>query len=191
MSEDNFEIGLLLGRRQAFGVVAGRCTAAKVEQMRDIRDRKLYLGRASGWEEFCVKDLHISKGTANRMIRCLEEFGPTYFVLSELTEISPTTYRTIAPSIEEDKLRWNGEVIALIPENAGKVTAAVQEMRKTVTVKPVAAPPGEDSIQVLEEKCSEIAARLERAIPRLRQSPYMRAVVLSLRDRLNRMEMTI
>ena len=127
---DNFDIGRLLGRREAFSVVAGRCTAAEAAQMREIREKKLYLGRADDWSEFCVQDLHMSKDSANRMIRNLEEFGPNYFVLAQITQVSPTTYRAIAPSIHDEALHHDGEAIALIPENAEKVAAAVAEMRR-------------------------------------------------------------
>jgi hypothetical protein len=102
----------------------------------------------------------------------------------------PANYRAIAPSIQDDKLHYNGEAIALIPENAEKVTAAVTELRKAANA--VDPPPAEDLIHVLERACSEVAAQLERAIPQLRdRSAYMRAVVCSLRDRLIRMEQTI
>jgi hypothetical protein len=49
----------------------------------------LYLGRAADWAEFCVQDLHMSKDSANRMIRNLEEFGSTYFILAQITQVSP------------------------------------------------------------------------------------------------------
>jgi hypothetical protein len=194
--DDNFDLGRRLGRREAMSAVAGRCAAAEVAEMRDIRDKKLYLGKAADWPEFCLKHLHMSKANANRLIQHLDEFGPTYFLLTAITKVSPEAYRAIAPSIDDDKLRYNGEAIALIPENAEKVTAAVSELRKTITVKPAAPPPApsapEDPIRDLERECGDVAAKLERAIPMMRhRSAYMRAVVCSLRDRLNRMEMTI
>jgi hypothetical protein len=88
---DNFDLGRLLGRREAFSSLAGRCTAAEAAQLREIRERKLYLGRATDWPEFCAQELHMSKDSANRLIRNLEEFGPSYFVLAQLTQVSPTT----------------------------------------------------------------------------------------------------
>jgi hypothetical protein len=191
--EDNFELGRRLGRREALSGVAGRCAAAEVAEMREIRDKKLYLGRAADWPEFCIKDMHTTKDTANRLIRYLDEFGPSYFMLAAITKVSPETYRTMAPSIEEDKLRWNGEAIALIPENAAKVTAAVNELRKTVTVKAAPAPAEpEDPLRVLEAACKDVAAQIERTIPLTRhRSAYLRAVLSYLRERLNRLEMTI
>jgi hypothetical protein len=186
---DNFEVGRLLGRREALSSIAGRCTAAEAAQLREIRDRKLYLGRAADWPEFCVRDLHMSKDSANRMIRNLEEFGPNYFVLAQLTQVSPTTYRAIAPSIHDEKLHHNGEAIALIPENAEKVAAAVADLRKTVTVK--AAPPAEDVATMIARECSELAGKIELTMPIMRYREQLRAAVYELRDRINRIELMI
>jgi hypothetical protein len=189
---DNFDIGRLLGRREAFSVVAGRCTAAEAEQMRQIREKKLYLGRAPDWSSFCVNDLHMSKDTANRMIRCLEEFGPNYFVLAQLTQVSPTTYRSIAPSIRDEALHHNGEAIALIPENAEKVAAAVADLRKAVVVNSKEEPTPEDPLPALEKECVELAAKIEQLVPRIQcHREYFRAAVCGLRDRLNRVELMI
>ena len=55
-----------LGRRDAFSLMAGRCSAADVECIKRIRDNKLYLAVARDWEEFCEKELHMSKSNANR-----------------------------------------------------------------------------------------------------------------------------
>jgi len=46
-----------LGRREAFGLVVGRCSAAGVECMRRIRDEKLFLKYAPEWGEFLRKVL--------------------------------------------------------------------------------------------------------------------------------------
>jgi hypothetical protein len=183
---DNFDVGRLLGRREALSAIAGRCTAAEAAQLREIRDRKLYLGRAADWAEFCVRDLHMSKDSANRLIRNLEEFGPNYFVLAQLTQVSPTTYRAIAPSIHDEKLHHNGEAIALIPENADKVAAAVADLRKTVTVK--APPPDEDVATMVARECNELAGKIELTMPIMRYREQLRAAVYELRDRINRIE---
>ena len=37
------ELGIMLGQRRAFGMVAGRCSAAQAECLRKIRDEKTYL----------------------------------------------------------------------------------------------------------------------------------------------------
>ena len=112
----DFELGVMLGSRRAFSSVAGRCSAADAECIRRIRDERLYLRRAANWEEFCPEYLGLSKTHANRLIRYLEEFGPDYFELAQLTRVTPEQFRAIAPAVREKNIHVNGEAIALIPE---------------------------------------------------------------------------
>ena len=128
---DNFELGLVLGSRRAFASVAGRCSAADAECLRRVREKKLYLSRAATWEEFCPKYLGLSKGHANRIIRYLEEFGPDYFVMAQLTQVTPEQFRAIAPAVRANNIHVNGEAIALLPENSDRIAAAVTELRQT------------------------------------------------------------
>src|SRR6266567_3755758 len=88
-----------LGRREAFGLVAGRCSAADVECMRRIRDGKLYLSRAGDWSEFCLNELHMSKSNANHLIGLLDKFGAEYFHIAQITRISVAEYRAIATAV--------------------------------------------------------------------------------------------
>src|SRR4051812_32102566 len=50
-----------LGRREAFGIIAGRCSAADIECLREIRNQKLYLESAKNWGEFCQTQLRTSR----------------------------------------------------------------------------------------------------------------------------------
>src|SRR5690242_13263415 len=93
------EFGRLLGRREAFSIVAGRCSAADAALLRKFRDEKWYTDYAKDWDEFCTVYLKISRASANRLIAVLDEFGPQYFEVAQLTRISPAIYRLIAPSI--------------------------------------------------------------------------------------------
>jgi hypothetical protein len=52
---------------------------------------------------------------------------PAYFELAQLTRISPEAYRPIAPAVTSQAICLNGEAIALVAENAGKVAAAARE----------------------------------------------------------------
>ena len=104
-------------RPGAFGLIAGRCSAAQAEGIRRLREQKLYKRCTEKWEDFCQKYLKMSRAEADRTIKLLEEFGATYFELSQLTRVSPETYRLIAPQIENGVLHHNGEAIEL---NSGK-----------------------------------------------------------------------
>jgi hypothetical protein len=196
--KDDLLLGRLLGRHETLTAIAGRCTAEQVVAMREVREKKLYEGESKDFGEFCLKHFRTSKDNANRLIRLLDEFGPKYFLVAQFTRLSPATYRALAPAIEGDKLNHNGEAIALIPENAGKVAAAVAEIRKTITIKPVADPdppkppePPGDPIPPVEAKCNETLAAIERVIALRTHSAQIRATVCYLRTRLNRIEMTI
>jgi hypothetical protein len=142
-SADDFELGMMLGSRRAFASVAGRCSAADAECLRRVRDKKLYASRAATWEEFCPKFLGLSKAHANRIIRYLEEFGPDYFELAQLTRVTPQQYRAIAPAIREKSIHVEGEAIALLPENSDRIAEAVAELREKASAPP--------SVRVVEQ----------------------------------------
>ena len=150
-----FDLGEMLGRRQAFGTIAGRCSAADAECLRRIRDQKLYLHRAPTWEEFCPQHLGLSRTHANRIIHLLEEFGPSYFELAQLTRITPEQFRAIAPSVRDQSIHANGGAIALIPENSEKVAAAVAELRREAAST---APTVSDRLSAVERRCNQLAA---------------------------------
>jgi hypothetical protein len=84
---------------------------------------------------FLPKYLKMSRVEADRTIKLLEEFGPAYFELSQLTRVSPDTYRAIAPHIENGVLHHNGEAIELNVENSRRVAAAVAEIRGAIPKK--------------------------------------------------------
>ena len=134
-----FELGEILGGRRAFSTIAGRCSAVAAAYLRRIRDEKLFRAKAETWDEFCPKFLGMSKTNANRIIHYLEEFGPAFFEVAQLNRISPVKYRAIANAIRDSALHCNGEVIALIPENAAKVSMAVDQLYKAAKPKPESA----------------------------------------------------
>jgi len=117
-----------LGRREAFGLMAGRCSAADVECMRRIREDKLYLGRSATWPEFCTKYLHMGKSNANRLIGLLEKYGPEYFHIMQITRISAADYPAIAPAVSTEGIVAKGEIIPFAPENGERIAGAVQSL---------------------------------------------------------------
>jgi hypothetical protein len=127
---DDLNLGKLLGARQAFGLVAGRCSAADATILRDIRDNKKYLNSAPTWSEFCEKDLRLSKSHANYLIRLLNDLGPNYFALAQLTRCTPDEYRRIRAYVTDNGLEYGGEAIALIERNTDRLTEAVSSLRE-------------------------------------------------------------
>jgi hypothetical protein len=130
------EVGITLGQTHAFGLVAGRCSVAQAEAIRRLREEKLYRTCAEKWDDFCPRYLKMSRSEADRTIKLLEEFGPVYFELSQLTRISPEAFRAISPAIENGVLHCNGEAIPITPENSRQVAAAVAELRRAIPKAP-------------------------------------------------------
>ena len=126
------ELGVALGQNHAFGLIAGRCSAAQAEGLRRLREQKLYKRCAEKWDDFCPRYLKVSRSEADRTIKLWEEFGAAYFELSQLTRISPETFRAIAPAIQDGALHYQGETIELNPENSRKVAAVVAELRSAL-----------------------------------------------------------
>lgn len=122
------ELGKWMGRRDAFGQVAGRCSAAEIESLRRIHDGKLYQRLNCTWEQFCAQHLKVSARTVERELAHLRRFGPAFFTLRQLARISAGEYAAIADCISDRGVRWNGEVVALDPENSEQVAGAVKAL---------------------------------------------------------------
>jgi len=127
--EAMMNLGAWLGRHQAFGLIANRCSAADAECLKAIRDGGEYKRLGLTWEQFCLKHAGVSRVHAERQIHCLEEFGGNFFRFAEVMPITPATYRLIAGAVSDEGLECNGERIPLARENRDKVAAAVTAMR--------------------------------------------------------------
>ena len=152
----DYNLDRWLGRREAFSLIAGQCSAAHVQCLKEIRDRKLYESHAPTWGEFCAGNLRMSKRNVNRIISNLQEFGPAYFELSQLTPVSAATYRAIAPQLREGGLACDGELIPLVPENAAKVSATVARLRHE-------AGPPRATFAAISRRAEELIAAIEGA----------------------------
>ncbi len=128
--DDVYELGTWIGRRQAFAAIAGSCSAADAECLRRVRDRKQYRALGMNWDDFCQKRIGINRKTAEQIIQRLEEFGPQYFALAQVTGVTPEEYRRIAGAVSEQGILHAGETIPIAAENAPRLNAAVEEMRR-------------------------------------------------------------
>ena len=127
-NEEVLDLGLVLGQRRALVAVGGRCSAAHAQLLRRIRDEKLYRATAASWRDFCKSHLRLSRRHADRLIAALNQFGPAYFELSQLTGISPRQYRAIQPAVRDDTFLVEGEALSLIPKNAARITEAIDRL---------------------------------------------------------------
>ncbi len=151
------DLGVVVGQTQAFGLIAGRCSAAQAAALQRLRQDKMYLRCAPHWDEFCRQYLKMSRPEADRIIRLWEEFGAGYFEVAQLTRISAQTYRAIAPSVKEGAIHFNGETIELNAENSRKVAAAVAGLRRGVAKGP--RPIGE-RLAELDKRCAALIAEV-------------------------------
>jgi len=128
MDETGMDLMRWLGRREAFAAIAGKCSAAEAESLRRIRDSKMHKQLGMTWDEFCPKRLGASRRNIERLLRPMDEFGPTYYHVAQMTHVTPEEYRAIAEHVSADGVRVDGAVIALLPENSEQVSAAVAKL---------------------------------------------------------------
>jgi hypothetical protein len=102
------EVGTWIGRHQAFGLIANKCSAADAACLREIRDNKHYRALGLTWEEFCNRHAGIDRRTAERIVDRLEEFGEAYFNLSQLIPIHPPVFRELASSVSGNTIELDG-----------------------------------------------------------------------------------
>ena len=154
-SGEVLEAGTWLGRKQAFAELAGRCSAADAECLRQLRNRKLYRKLRLSWRDFCSQHMGISGSTADLAIRRLEEFGPAYFILTQATGITESEYRRISSAVHDQKLLHAGEEIPITAENAPRLTAAVEALSLT--------PDAEKSVSAMDPEQAEMERTYRRA----------------------------
>ena len=154
------ELGIALGQRRAFAMIAGRSSAAQAECLRKIRDEKIYLKFAPNWDEYCQRHLKMSKRTADRVIALLKKHGALYFETAALTGISPSEYARIEHAIQQDGIHIGSEVIALIPGNASRAVDAVAQLQAESNAAESARPaaPVEEQLHDLEKRGRQLCA---------------------------------
>jgi hypothetical protein len=162
-----FDLGTWMGRRQAFSTVAGKASAADVECLRQIRDRKLYKAKTANWGDFCAQYVGASKSHIDSEIRYLLQYGPQYFELAQITRISADAYRAIAPQVTSRGLELDGEVIPLVDENSQRLAAGVAELRKRAGNPAGNALPAAQPADVFPD----IERRIKRLIEAMRAMP--------------------
>ncbi|MGO9010284.1 MAG: hypothetical protein ACLQPN_09285 [Bryobacteraceae bacterium] len=161
--EQSLGLASVLGQSQAFGMMAGRCSAAQAACLHRLRQTNEFQLVASRWREFCAQHLGIDGRSADRIIRLWKEFGAAYFELAQLTRVPPDTYRALAPSVRDGALHVNGEIIELIPENAQRLAAAVAGFRRAAP-PPKPARPLElhEQLAALDQRSIALVAELRR-----------------------------
>ena len=179
--QDAIELGKWLGRREAFGLVAGRCSAAEVESLRRIRDGNLYQKLGCSWDEFCEQNLHVTRRTVDRDIGYLRRFGPAFFTLRQLSRVTVREYAAIADRISEEGVHVDGNIVALLPENSEALAGALETLiERMEPARPAAAPAAFD---IVLQHFRSAAQRL-RAFDAGMDHSQLRALAAELADLL-------
>jgi hypothetical protein len=160
--DESFDVGTWVGRKQAFALVAGRCSAADAEILFEIREKKLFRTVEKTWEDFCVKRLGCGRSYADRVIRQFKDLGANFSKLSCFTQIKPAEYRLIVAAVTEDGLAYGGEVIPFEPENAPKLAAAVIALRRDSIPETDPVDPVEQAFAKAEKAVKSAVAEFQR-----------------------------
>jgi hypothetical protein len=155
--DEAFDVGTWVGRKQAFALVAGRCSAADADILFEIREKKLFRAIEQNWEDFCSKRLGYTRSYVDRIIRQFKELGPNFRKLNCFTRIKPAEYRMIAAAVNDEGLSYDGEVIALESQNAPRLAAAVEALCRDAT-------PATDSVDPAEQAFAKAAKAMQSAV---------------------------
>jgi hypothetical protein len=154
-------LGRWIGRREAFALVAGRCTAADVASLKRMRDEGLHKIVNCTWAQFCTRHLHVSRRSADRLIGFLDEFGPAYFHITQLAHIAPNDYRQIKQHVSDEGINMDGKMVALLPENSGHLSAAIRELLSRIEHDAREGQPLAASFDVALKRCQSVIETLQ------------------------------
>ena len=131
-SQKQIDLGTWVGLQKAFANVASGCSAARAQCLKQVRDSHMLDDLGFTWEEFCTLHAGISRRHADNLIHQYERFGDAYFRLTEIAPVSPKTFQQIAAQVTPDTIEIDGQPLALTPENAPKIRAAIQLLRHQI-----------------------------------------------------------
>jgi len=129
-TQKHIDLGSWVGLQQAFAILAGNCSAARAQCLKQVRDSNMLDDLGLTWEEFCTLHAGISRRHADNLIHQYERFGDAYFRLTEIAPVSPKTFQQIAAQVTPDTIDVDGQPLALTPENAPRIRAAIQSLRR-------------------------------------------------------------
>ena len=179
------EVGTWIGRHQAFGLIANKCSAADAACLREIRDNKHYRALGLTWEEFCSRHTGIDRRTADRIVERLAEFGEAYFNLSQLIPIHPSGFRELASSVSGNTIELDGRKIPITPEHAPQIIEAVRELRSRLDREQSKARVPFSALQNRLDLChSELAGAIRRGVGKSEGS----ILIAVLTDAISRFE---
>ena len=154
-----------LGRREAFALVAGRCSAAEVESLREIRDKKLYLESGeTGWDDFCRVHLKTSRRKIDTAIGQLDKYGRAFFHATQALRLTEAEFCAIREHVSEEGAMLEGQLVPWTPENGARITEGLTRLRDTAAPKAKRSTPFEALLkhfEALNQQLEKMPERLE------------------------------
>ena len=117
------------GHQQAFAVIASHCSAAQAHCLKKARDSRAFEPLGLTWDEYAKRHFGVSRPQADKLIRHLDQFGESYFHISQLARIGPAAYRRIADRVKDGRFHFDGQQLEIAPENALRIRAAIETLR--------------------------------------------------------------
>jgi hypothetical protein len=148
-----------LGRREAFGLIAGRCSAADVECLREIRNNKLYLETSKNWDEFCRVQLRTSRRKIDTAIGQLDKHGRPFFHATQMFRLTEAEYCAIEEHFSEEGVMLDGELVAWAAENGPRITEGIAKLR---AIAAPAAHKRSSGFDTLIKRIEELSQQLEK-----------------------------
>lgn len=171
-NEKHEDLGSWVGLQKAFAAVAGSCSSARAQCLKQVRDSHMLDDLGLTWDEFCHDYAGITRRHADDLIRQYERFGEPYFRLSGVVRVSPETFQQIAPHLTSDTaadiLEIEGQKLPVTPENAGKIREFIQRLRLQVRRAPERPTA---SVIELQLRVDALARDLDKAIAALHPVP--------------------
>jgi len=159
-SLESLQLGKWVGRGQAFAVNASHSLLSQAKCWKEIHDSGSYKATGLNWDEFCTQEIGLSRQYVEELIENLEKYGETFCQLLQIVKISPDVYRAILPKIDGEAIEIDGEMVPIAPENAGRIRAAVLQMRSDL--RQANEKPAKDPVTAVHTRMKGCVAAISR-----------------------------
>ena len=117
-----------LGQAQATGVIARQCSFVEARLVKQLKEAGVHKHLQLTWDEFCARELHMSRNTADRLIQNVETLGEDYFAISQHVRIAPSTFQAL--DVKDGKLLIDGNEVAITRDNRDVISQHIEHTRR-------------------------------------------------------------
>lgn len=158
----------LIGRTQAFGLMSAMSSKATAACITELKRNKAHEQMGLSWEEFCGRELAISKTTADRYIKDMELYGETFFALNSICGIGRNTYKLLAGSVQDGALLIEGESVAINRENRQRIIDYAESLRLAAAQAKDDATNAQRRADAAKKKAETMEAQRDAAVEKLK-----------------------